>query len=143
MSTARIEVKGLAALRRALKELDPLDARKEFQVALKAAAGLVATVAKGKVPSRSGRAAGSIRAVSGGNKAFVVGGKAKVPYYGWLDFGGRNPISGRPRSVGPWAGSGAGPAKGRFIYPALDETRPAVIEAVELACDKAIKAVGF
>ena len=54
----------------------------------------IAKDAAGTVPKKSGRAAGSIRAGVSGNNAYVAGGKASVPYYGWLDFGSRTPKKG-------------------------------------------------
>lgn len=113
-----VEVSGLKELRKALRDADPALA-KELSRRLKTAADMVATDAKGRVPVQSGRARGSIRPSVSGNKAYVVGGKAKVPYYGWLDFGSRRPTTGNLRSRGPWAGSGRGPKEGRFIYPAI------------------------
>lgn len=136
-----IRVEGLRELRAALAKADPIDVRNEFRAGLKAAAGNVADSAKGKVPSRTGQTAASIRATSGGNTAYVVGGKASIPWYGWLDFGTRSARSGQSRSVGPWAGTGPGPAKGRFIYVALDERERQVVEAVADATEKALRAI--
>lgn len=138
-----IRVEGLRELRAALAKLDPLDARNELRDGLKAAAGIVADDARGRVPSRSGRARDSVRATAGGNTAYVVGGKASVPYYGWLDFGTRTPRTGNARSVGPWSGTGPGPAKGRFIYVALDAKEHQVVEKVADAAEKAITNVGL
>lgn len=140
---ARVEVSGLAELRRELKRLKKLDTLVEFREGLKAAARIVATDAQRRVRSRSGRTRDSIRATAGGNTAYVVGGKAKVPWYGWLDFGTRRPKTGQPRSVGPWAHSGKGPKKGRFIYPALDAKEREVTKAVSAAVDIATKRGGF
>jgi len=110
---------------------------------LKAAADIVAQEARRRVPRVSGRAQDSIRATAGGNTAYVVGGKARVPYYGWLDFGDRSPIAGRPRSVGPWADTGSGPKRGRFIYPAFDAKERQVIEVVDAAVGRALRKVGL
>jgi hypothetical protein len=120
-----------------------MEERGELRDGLKAAAEIVARDARSRVPSRSGKAAGAIRAVSGGNRAFVVGGKKAVPYYGWLDFGGRTPRLGNPRSVGPWSGASGGPPKGRFIYPALDAKEREVVEAVGDSVQKAVRKAGF
>lgn len=143
LALTEIRVEGLAELRRALRKAEQVDDLTELRVALKRAAGVVASDAQARVPSRSGKARGAIRAVSGGNKAFVVGGKKKVPYYAWLDFGSRTPQSGQPRSVGPWSGSGAGPSKGRFIYPAIDAKRPEVVDLVGDAVEQALKRLGL
>lgn len=133
----RVDQAALRALQSALRKADP-EMQKELKRELKAAAQIVATSAKGKVPSRSGRAAGSIRAGSTTKGAYVAGGKKTVPYYGWLDFGTRKPVSGRSRSVGPWKASGKGPKHGRFIYVALDENRDEVTRRARTAVNRSI-----
>lgn len=143
MVAPALKVEGLAELRRALGKIEPVEAKTELRDGLKRAADLVARDAQGRVPSRTGRARASLRAVSGGNRAYVVGGKASVPYYGWLDFGGRRPITGNPRSVGPWAGSGRGPIGGRAIYPAFEARQDEVVSLVEDALAKALTDLGF
>lgn len=139
----RIYVEGLAELRKALKEAGDAEQTKEFRNGLKDAAEIVAKRARSNASAFSGRAASTIRATSGGNRVFVVGGKNVLPWYGWADFGSRKPKSGQPRNVGPWAHSGPGPRGGRFIYPALDSTRDEVEDAVADALDVAIRRAGF
>lgn len=136
-----IRVDGLGDVRKALRKLEHLDELAELRDGLKAAADVVAREARSRVPVRSGRARDAVRATAGGNRAFVVGGKKRVPYYGWLDFGTRSPRLGNPRSVGPWARSGKGPAKGRFIYPALEAKEAEVVDKVADAVDKAINKI--
>jgi hypothetical protein len=138
-----VRVEGLKEVQRALRRLGEIENSKELRLGLKAAAAVVAQDAKGQVPIKSGRAAQSIRAGATGQKAYVAGGKRAVPYYGWLDFGTRTPRSGRPRSVGPWAGTGAGPKLGRFIYVALEEKRPRVVELVQEAVLKLEREAGL
>lgn len=77
----------------------------------------------------TGRAEGSLRTVMSGNRVAIVGGKKRVPYYGWLDFGGRLRAQGgrrneqyRPRKK-----------KGRYIYPAIDAKRKVVAKAADKA----------
>lgn len=139
---AGIEANGLGAFRRDLKRIDP-ELDKTLRDDLLAIGQEIASQAAGRVPRRSGRAAGSIRAGVSGKKAYVAGGKKTVPYYGWLDFGSRTPKRGQPRSTGPWAKSGAGPKKGRFIYPTIEDNRPKIekkaVEAFEKAVDEALK----
>jgi hypothetical protein len=138
----QLYAQGIRELRKALRDADPQLAR-EFQSEFKSVADIVASDARGRVPSRSGRSARSIRAVSGGNTVYVKGGKKAVPYYGWLDFGSRTPRSGNPRSVGPWRGSGRGPREGRFIYPAIRSRQRQIVAAAEAAFDKAARKVGL
>lgn len=143
MSRVEVRVEGLAQLRRALRNAEQLDDLAVLRDGLKKAADVVAQEARNRVPVRSGATRGSIRATSGGNRAFVVGGKARVPWYGWLDFGSRTPRSGQPRSVGPWSGSGHGPDRGRFIYAALDDREAEVVRLVEHAVSEALRKAGL
>ena len=138
-----VRIEGLKETQRRLKTLGQVEESKELRVGLKAAADIVAVEAKGNVPSRTGRAAGSIRAGATGQKAYVAGGKKSVPYYAWLDFGTRRPRRGNRRSVGPWAGSGKGPKHGRFIYAALDAKRDQVVAKVREAVIKLENGAGF
>lgn len=138
-----VEVTGLRELRRDFRRVEDPESLTELRVGLKAAAEIVAAEARSRVPSKSGRARASVRATSGGNSVFVKGGKASVPYYGWLDFGSRTPKRGNPRSVGPWSGSGVAAGKGRFIYPAIDAKQVQVAQAVETAMDRALHRRGL
>ena len=138
----KVRVSGMAETQRSLKKLDPalaLAFRKEFLTIGKK----IALDAKTEVPRVSGKARGSIRAGMKGQTPYVAGGKASVPYYGWLDFGSRTPRSGRPRSVGPWKGSGGGPKQGRFIYAAIAENRARIQKRAVAAFDKAAKAANL
>jgi hypothetical protein len=135
---AEIQIEGLAKLRRGLKEIDP-QLQKDLRTALLPTANRVADTARGNVPSRTGRAASSIRGGISGNNAYVQGGRSTVPYFGWLDFGARTPKTGNPRTVGPWAGTGPGPARGRFIYPAIDSQHDAIERAAAQAIDDIIQ----
>lgn len=120
-----------------------MDNSDELRTGLRQAAELVAVDARNRIPSVSGLARSSVRVVSSGNKTLVVGGKAKVPYFGWLDFGSRTPRQGNRRSRGPWSGSGSGPSKGRFIYPALAAKEREVVALVQKAVDVALKRLGL
>jgi len=139
MARPEIRVEGLAELRRALRKAERVEDLGDLRDGLKRAAGIVARDAQGRIPSRTGRARGAVRATAGGNTAYVVGGKASVPFFGWLDFGSRTPRRGNPRSVGPWANTGKGPTGGRFIYPAIDANERQIVEAVEDAVDRALR----
>jgi HK97 gp10 family phage protein len=139
MADFDVRVEGLAQLRRQLRQLENVDALTDVRQGLKRAAGIVAQDARSRVPVRSGRARASIRAQASGNRALVVGGKKSVPYYGWLDFGGRTPR----RQIAPWRGSGGGPPKGRFIYPAIAAKRRQVADEVEDALRRAIQKAGL
>lgn len=121
-----IRVEGLREFQRALKRLDG-DLPKALRVALNKAMQIVVADAKPRVPRRSGRAAGSIKAQSTQNKARIKAGGTKVPYFAWLDFGGKR------------AGRGGGIAtrqfrqKGRYIWLSFGDKRAEVLEAVDKA----------
>lgn len=134
MADAGIRVEGLKELRKSIAKLPEVKAglRQDFLDIGKK----IASDAAAQVPKVSGRAAGSLRAGVSGNNAYVAGGKANVPYFGWLDFGSRNPKSGQARSVGPWAKSGKGPKGGRFIYPAIARNEKEIKKAALKAFDR-------
>ena len=143
MSDLRIEVTGLKELRSSLKRLGHVEETVELRTGLKAAAEIVAREARYRANYYSFSASDTIRAGTSGAKATVSGGKSALPWYGWFDFGSRTPVQGQPRSVGPWAHSGRGPRRGRFIYPALDAKREETTEAVAQAIDRIIEKAGL
>lgn len=115
-----IQIEGLADLRRSLRALDA-DSPKAIRIAANKAAGIVVDAAQRDVPVRSGRAKKSIKARSTQTAAKITSGGNKAPYMPWLDYGGR---VGRNRSIKrPFIGDG------RYVYPALAETRKQVEEA--------------
>lgn len=139
----KVDVKGIAELAKAFRELEDIEGSKDLREGLKAAAKIVSEEAKLRANAFSFRAADAIRPGSSSAAAYVVGGKKALPWYGWADFGSRNPVSGQPRSVGPWAHSGKGPKGGRFIYPAIVFKEDEIEDAVGDAIDVATKRLGF
>ena len=105
-----IKITGLAEFNRNLRKLDK-DLPKALRLAHNEAAQLVVDYARPKVPRRTGRAAGTLKAKSTRTESRVQGGSSRAPYYPWLDFGGK---VGRGKSVArPFI------KQGRYIYPAL------------------------
>lgn len=86
-----IRVEGLRELQAALKAFDG-ESQKALRVALNNAVEGIASDARRRVPTRSGKARASIRATSSQREARVSAGKKAVPYYGWLDYGGKTGI---------------------------------------------------
>ena len=127
-----IKIAGLRELQKALKDIDG-ESQKMLRTALNKAAEIVVDEARPKVPTRSGKAKTSMRVMSSQREAKVVGGSAKVPYFGWLDYGGK---VGRNKSVvRPFISAG------RYLYPAYDRNRSRVYDAmVEAITDVATKA---
>lgn len=130
-----IKIDGLAAFTRNLRRLDS-DLPKTLRVAMNDAAAVVVDWARPRVPRRSGRAARSLRTASTGRAVRVRAGGARVPYYPWLDFGGR---TGRSRSISRpyrkqgrylWAGYSAksNEVRRRTERALLDAARSAGVE---------------
>lgn len=108
---APIKVEGLKELQRTLGRLSK-DAQKEVRAVNKSAAQIVADEAASRAPVRTGRLKRSIRALGQSRGATVKAGGARVPYAGWIEFGGRI-----PRAVRPFI------REGRFLFPALERNR--------------------
>ena len=109
-----IRIEGLREFQRGLKAMDR-DLPKVLRMAFNDAADIVVDDARPRVPSRTGRAKGTVKARSTQTAARVAGGGNKASYYPWLDFGGR---VGRRRSVRrPFL------PKGRYIYNAYFRAR--------------------
>lgn len=154
MPIAEVSVTGLAELRRALRQVDR-SILPELRQGLKGAVDIVGAEVRSTIPHESGRAAASVRAVASGNTIYLVGGKASVPYFGWLEFGGKLPDK-RPRTKRAlmWGGAdhpsanatGAERTKvreGRYMYPAVKRNIPRIVEAAGDAFDDAARRAGL
>jgi hypothetical protein len=117
-----IKIEGLAAFQKSLRKLDA-DAPKMLRIAFNDATGLVIDYARPRVPRRSGRAAGTIKAKSTRTAARVSAGSKRAPYYPWLDFGGRGPNN-KP-APRPFY------KEGRFLWKALVVKRDDLQSALE------------
>lgn len=129
-----IKVQGLREFQQALREMDG-ESQKKLRVVLNRAADLVVNEATPKIPSKSGKARKSVKAMSSQREVRVKGGGAKVPYYPWLDFGGNagpNKRISRPFKQ-----------KGRYIYPAWDDVRPKALEALQEGLVELAKEAGL
>lgn len=129
-----IKVKGLIEFQRALKEMED-DAQKQLRVVFNSVAESVAGGARRRVPSRRGKARGSVKVASSQREAVVKAGGARVPWYPWLDFGGRvgiNKSVSRPFVTG-----------GRYLYPAYDANRASIGPALEKALEQLVRDSGL
>lgn len=131
---ARVEVRGLRELSGAFRQID-VNLQRQLKTELMAVAQMVAGRAAAKVPKVSGAAAASITPRSSVRGAGIAFGGTRAPYYPWLDFGGR---VGRRKSIYRDMIQG-----GRYVYPAIGESRDDIEEGVEEAVNKAAKAAGF
>lgn len=105
---SEVRIEGLKEFRSSLRKLDS-KAPKGLRLAGNKAAGIVVDTAQPTVPVLKGKAKASIRAASTQSAARVRGGGARVPYFGWLEFGGRVGRS--------WAVKRARIKEGRYIWP--------------------------
>lgn len=127
-------VKGLKPLSQALKRVDS-EAPKGLRVALNGVADIVVKAAVPLVPRKSGAAAKSIKVKSTRTSARIAAGGTRVPYYPWLDFGGR---------VGPHNSVVRDFYKsGRYIYPTIAKKEPEIQAALEQALVNVVKAAGL
>jgi hypothetical protein len=118
----RIAVTGLAEINRSLRKIDA-EAPKQLRLTLNSAADLLVAKTRPEIPSRSGRARGSLKARSTRTSARVAMGGARARYLPWLDFGGR---TGRNRSVErPYY------KEGRYLFPTLRKVRPDIERALQ------------
>lgn len=117
-----IKVAGLREFQKALKQMDG-ESQKKLRVVLNESATTVARGAARRVPRQTGRAAASLRASSSQREARVMGGSSKVPWYPWLDFGGR---VGRNKSVSRPFVTG-----GRYMYPTFSANRDSIYKALQ------------
>lgn len=129
-----IKLQGLKELQAALKRLDG-ESQKMLRVVFNDAADIVVTDARRGVPTRTGKARASVKAQSGQREARVIGGGKRVPWYPWLDFGGR---VGRDRSI-----HRRFEPDGRYIYPAYRRNRGEVFDAMQTGLVKLLRSVGW
>lgn len=133
-----IKIAGLRDFQAALKRMDG-ESQKQLRVVLNSVSDTVAQAAARRVPRRTGRAAASLRAQSSQREARVMGGSKKVPYYGWLDFGGTVGKGRVSSHIAKKKAATAGRVKrpyvqgGRYIYPAFTANRDSIYKALEKA----------
>ncbi len=129
-----ISIDGLREFRAALKKVDSQLAKAMKDVGNRAAK-IVVDEAKPRVPTVSGRAAKSVRLASTGKAARVAAGGKRVPYFGWLDFGGA-----------------AGPGRknkrpflveGRYVWKAFDDNRERIAKELDDGFRELARAAGL
>lgn len=126
-----IRIQGLNEFVRGLKQVDG-ELPKVLRVAFNTAGTRIVNEARAGVPSRTGRARGSVKAKSTQTAFRIVGGSRKVPYYPWLDFGGTTPVGGtRPFR-----------RDGRYIYASYYRHRDELAGLLEAALIDAARAAG-
>lgn len=132
MASDAIRIDGLKQFVGDLKKLDS-ELPKVLRVAFNAAGADIVDDAQSKIETKSGKARASIKMKSTQKEARIVGGSNKVPYYAWLDFGGKIPKGGRRPFI----------REGRYIYAAYFRNRDGVAVKLELALLDAARAAGI
>lgn len=126
-----IRVTGLADLRESIASMSD-ESKTELLKVQTAAATLVASRARRKVPTRTGAARKAVKVVYGQFKEPRVTGASCV-YFGWLDWGGNNYRHGSKGMKRVYK------KQGRYIYPAYAESKDELTvmlgEALLTLCD--------
>lgn len=135
MSTAKVKVEGLDEYRRSLDAMRA-GLPKMVQVSLGLVVGEVVDYARPRIPRRTGRAAGSLKAKVSGKGASVSMGGGGAPYAPWLDFGGQGKRKGRP-AARPFL------RQGRYVYKALSVRQADIDEIMSKAMDDLARNAGF
>ncbi len=124
-----IRIDGLRELTRALKTVED-GLQREVNGVFKRAANKVVSAARGRIRSRSGRLAGSLKPFGTQRAAGARMGSAGVPYAGPYEFGGYP--AGRPYV-----------AAGRAIYPTFKSMAPSVRADVTRELNDLIRKAGL
>lgn len=142
MDEARIEVRGVKDLQKALRQIDK-DLPKELAVGLAEASEIVANAARPLVPRRSGAAAASIKVKKSQRSAQIAVGGSKAEYFPWLDFGGSTGPGHVPGQTGSGAVKRSIIPEGRYIYPTLRKKGPEVKAKIDEVLRKMAVKAGF
>lgn len=129
-----IRVTGLREFSQAVRALES-GTPKLMRTSMNDAVTLVIEWARPRVPSRSGRARGSIRAASTQTAARVRAGGARARYYPWLDFGGR--VGAQRQISRPFF------KEGRFLWKGLVVKRQELIDGMESSLTAAARSAGL
>lgn len=146
-----VRVEGLREFLASMQRLEVEAPRAVLRTSLNSAAALVVADAKRRAPVRKGKLRDSIRASSTATYARVSEGSARVPYAGFIDYGG---TVGRARkTVAHERARAAGTARhlatrpfirtGRILYPAFRAQRDGVIAAMNQSLRDAVHSVGL
>lgn len=129
-----IKITGLAEFNRNLRKMSS-ELPKELRLVLNESADVVVDWARPKIPTVSGAARATLKAKSTRTEARVQGGSTRVPYYPWLDFGGK---VGRNRSVArPFY------SDGRYIYAGLHATREDIVSVMTDGVVRLVRSAGL
>ena len=126
-----IKVEGLADLSKALRKLTDKEIPKGLQRLNKELAVRIASKAATKVPVRSGKLKRSVKGLGQQRGAAIKMGTAKLPYAGWIEFGGTINFATRDTTRDrPFV------KEGRYLYPTVDAERAHIAREFETEIQK-------
>lgn len=103
------------------------DAQKDVNREIGLITGRMVSRIRARVPSKFGRARGSVKAKGGK----ITAGGPSAPHYPWLEFGGSTKVPGAGRRVRRDVVK-----SGRYIFPTISEGKAKDLEAVERAVER-------
>lgn len=136
MAAEPIKIEGLREFRKALRDLDA-DLPKAIRVGFNTAMQIIVDDARPHVPSKSGRARGSIKTQSGQEKASIKAGGNAARHFPWLDFGGKRRGRGGGIASRPYFKAG------RFVWKSFGDKRKQVFEGLEIALADVARSAGL
>ena len=129
--TDPIRIDGIRQLAKAAKAVDA-EAPKEIKAILNSAAEIVVKGAQRRVPVKTGALRNSIKVGSSATKAQVKSGSKRVPYAGFVDFGGN-----RKRGSRPYVRAG------RFVLPAYEAQKQNIAAMMQKRLNAFVAEKGF
>lgn len=132
----QVRIEGLRELRRTIRQIGDTELKDGMKNAHKRAADLVAKDAASRAPVKTGALKESIKSLGSQREAKVKGGKKKVPYFGFIDFGGTIKQTNRTISR-PYM------REGRMLYPALAAKRRQIAEEYSKEVETIFRSFGY
>jgi hypothetical protein len=137
-----VRVTGLRELSGAFRKLDA-EVSTGVKTGFRSIAEGVAGTARHKAPSQSGRARASIKTRATTRGAGIAFGGSAAPYMPFLDFGGSVGRGHRPGDYWSGAVQRRWISGGRYVYPAIVESKDDTEQAIDKLITSASKAAGF
>jgi Bacteriophage HK97-gp10, putative tail-component len=132
-----VHVEGLKEFRAALRDADRVLGI-ELRKALNEAGDIIVRDVQPDLPRRTGRLAVSLKAQSTQREGRVVLGSARVPYAGWIEFGGRIVQHSRQRII-----EREFIPRGRWLFPSAERNRGRIINVMDGKVDELARRAGL
>ncbi len=131
-----IGIEGLRDFRKALRNVDR-DLGKALRLTFNETAEEIVDRVKPQVPKKDGKARGTVRARSTQSRGKVLAGTKRIPYYPWLDFGGK--VGKFDQIERPYK------KDGRYIYPTYKKMKKSgeIRDSLQHNLEKLIRTAGL